>query len=394
MAKAVYDDAAALWLPSQFFADNENRNNVNENKNNVVNADFDAALVFPSEFPYEFELSSPAGSTGTESSDEEEDFFAGLTRRLSQSSLHETRKQLITEPISARDKPNESQKKTRVLSGSPQSTLSGIGSWSGRSAISGDGSPNGFSRVPSPSTTPFAEKNDPWEIIYAAAGEVARMKMNGEVTDFDFQNNRELLSLPRVNMFSNQSLNQLQMKQQCGSVWGTQAKNNWLVQQQQQQQLEARNRERNVVYESVKCTCPLSLPQSSWPPLQLHNQNQRPVQFSGSGSRVVLPGGSSVKRGSGGTGVFLPRHYDNPSDSRKKTSCAPVMLPPAKVIHGLNLNIDDLNATNQSRFSNAFAPNYDALLARRNAILMLQRLRVRQEEVANYETRLPQEWTY
>jgi len=36
----------------------------------------------------------------------------------------------------------------------------------------------------------------------------------------------------------------------------------------------------------------------------------------------------------------------------------------------------------------------DALLARRNALLMQQRLRMQREEAASYESRLPQEWTY
>lgn len=59
------------------------------NKKIRVCDESDAAFGFPSEFPYEFD--------SIESSDEE-DFFAGLTRRLSHASLHETRKQL-TLPI-------------------------------------------------------------------------------------------------------------------------------------------------------------------------------------------------------------------------------------------------------------------------------------------------------
>lgn len=112
---------------------------------------------------------------------------------------------------------------------------------------------------------------------------------------------------------------ELVLKQQCGSVWGRQeAKANWVVQQQQMQQ----NRGREVGYEIVKCgNRPLtSLPQSqsAWPQLQLHHQNQQ-LQYSGSGSRVSIPGGSAPKRGCGGTGVFLPRHYGNPPEPRKKT---------------------------------------------------------------------------
>jgi len=77
----------------------------------------------------------------------------------------------------------------RGLAGSPQSILSGIGSWSGRSGGSGEGSPNGSSRVPSPTTSPFKASNDAWDVLYAAAGQVARLKMNDEVSSkVEFQN--------------------------------------------------------------------------------------------------------------------------------------------------------------------------------------------------------------
>ncbi|XP_073226617.1 uncharacterized protein [Cicer arietinum] len=319
--------------------------------------EFDATLNFPSEFPYEFELSSPES---TESSDEEENFFAGLTQRLSQSTLNETRSQLSTTPPT----------KTRDLAGSPQSTLSGIGSWSGRSNSSGSGSPNGNSRVPSPVTAPF---NDPWEVIYAAAGQVARLKMN---------NNQ--VGPTNANIFSNQSFNQVERevkkKQECGFVYEreTNQNPNWLI---QQQQLLIQNRRRELGYESGRCNVPLSF-QSQ--------QNQR-VQYGGSGSgfRVMVPGGSSAKRVSGGTGVFLPRHYHTPSDSR----CAPVMLP-AKTVNAMNLNIEGIHVNAQPRFSNVFVNDFDLLLARRNALLKQQRLIARREEAASCEIRLPQEWTY
>ena len=66
--------------------------------------------------------------------------------------------------------------KTGGLASSPQSTLSGLGSWS----ASSNGSPNGPSQVPSPPTTPFGAQNDTWDLIYAAAGQVARLKMSNE----------------------------------------------------------------------------------------------------------------------------------------------------------------------------------------------------------------------
>ncbi|KAE9594353.1 hypothetical protein Lal_00001438 [Lupinus albus] len=365
MSKAT--DEALLWP-------------LRNKSNNVVN-NFDL-FGFPSEFPYELGISSPvesvAGSTETDSSNEEEDFFAALTRRLSQSSLHDSRKHHpLTSPIIANNKNENVKLKTQGLATSPQSTLSGIGSWSGRSGGSGDGSPNGSSRVPSPLTTPFVEKNDPLEAIYAVAGEVARLKyINSETMSFGFQN-RGQLGLPHGSTLFPNHASQMR-EEQCGdSVWGRQhVKPNWLI---QQQQLQVQNRG----YESVKCTRP-SLPQSAWPPLQVQPQNQR-LQCTGSGSR---PSGSAVKRGCGGTGVFLPRHHvNNPSETRKKPGFAPVLVP-AKVVHALNV-------TSQSQFSNAFAVDYDALLARRNALLMQkQRMSLRREEVTSYETRLPQEWTY
>lgn len=381
------------------------------------NAELEAVFGFPSEFPYEFDSvgTEPveSGSTGTQSSDEE-DFFAGLTRRLSHTSLHETRKeQQLTVPICNSDK-TESQKMTRGLAGSPQSILSGIGSWSGRSGGSGDGSPNGSSRVPSPTTTPFKASNDAWDVLYEAAGQVARLKMYGDVSSkLEFQNRGVLGGLPphavAGNAFlANQGISQVryqqvraeqllkqQQQQQCGSVWAKQGKASWVTQQHQAQ---VQNRVRDLCefgydYEGVKCARPL--PHSAWHPLQVKQQNHQVPHF-GSGSRPGLQAGSGVnKRGCAGTGVFLPRQYGAPPpESRKKTNCATPVLVPAKVIHALNLNIDDLNAASQPRFSGAFGVDYDALLARRNALLLQQKLSLRREEAANYELRLPQEWTY
>ncbi|MED6124031.1 hypothetical protein PIB30_055151 [Stylosanthes scabra] len=382
---------------------------------------------FPSEFPYEFDsfgfepLSSPpvesvAGSTETESSDEE-DFFAGLTRRLSQATVHETRnQQLRSVPITNSDKA-EKEKTTRVLAGSPQSILSGIGSWSGRSAGSGDGSPEGgCSRVPSP----FSAANDAWEVISAAAGQVARLKMhagNGNsaalASKLDFQTRGVLGGLPHATASFgnlpqiynhapqgpyNTVMQEHLFKQQCSSVLGRQGNSNkpnsWSSQQ---------------LHGGVKCVRVLPQP-SAWHNLHQvkhqHQQNQQHhnITHAGSGSRPVLQTGSGVggiKRGCSGTGVFLPRQYGAPlPEPRKKSGCAPVVVP-AKVMHGLNLNNDDLNvntttSTQQQRFSRAFA-DYDALLARRNAlVIQQQRLAavLRREEIATYEASLPQEWTY
>ncbi|KAL4330769.1 hypothetical protein AHAS_Ahas13G0433200 [Arachis hypogaea] len=145
------------------------------------------------------------------------------------------------------------------MGGSPQSTLSGIRSWSGHSLVSGEGTPNGSSRVPSPSTTPFADRNDPWEVIYQAAGQVARMKLNDHVS----QSNRGFLNSTRATAAAPKDLHttvcrsfynhapQVSQEQVLNQVWfylgkaGAGNKAYWLLQQQ--------NKVREICYESVKC---------------------------------------------------------------------------------------------------------------------------------------------
>lgn len=185
-----------------------------ENNKNEIQTAFDAVLGFPSEFPYEFD------SFETDNNDEE-DFFAALTRRLNQASIHEAQKQ-VTVPILNNEKTQvttfqsffqlsnafffdfyetnsfiyrflQIHEKVQVMAGSPQSTLTGIGSWSGLSGgESSDGSPNGSTRVPSPTTVPCSTGNDAWEVLYAAAGQVAKLKMYDEGSSFELMNTRGL----------------------------------------------------------------------------------------------------------------------------------------------------------------------------------------------------------
>lgn len=138
--------------------------------------------------------------------------------------------------------------------------------------------------------------------------------MDGETYKYDLQNRGLLGHLREANPFAAAKIPSA--SPQCATVCGRQAKANWLAQQQQQQ---IQNRGRDSGYQSVKCGRLLSLPQSSWPTLQVYHQNQ-PDPPNGSGSRAVLNGGSGAKRGCAGTGVFLPRQYANPPEPRKKTS--------------------------------------------------------------------------
>ena len=65
-----------------------------------------------------------------------------------------------------------------------------MGSWSA------NGSPNGPSQVTSPPTTPFAPKDDTWDLIYAAAGQVARLKMTSQSLHLHQQHQQH--SLPKL----------------------------------------------------------------------------------------------------------------------------------------------------------------------------------------------------
>ncbi|KAK8672283.1 hypothetical protein V6N13_110656 [Hibiscus sabdariffa] len=139
---AVQMDEAEFWLPTRFLMDDAIVM-VKEKLKSKNNTELVFGYGFPTEFPFEFDTFDPfstlnshvqsvLGSTETESNDKNE-FLAGLTRRLSLS-----------------------QHKTGGVMSSSQSTLSGLGSWSD----SRNGSPNGHSQVPSPTTIPFGAKND------------------------------------------------------------------------------------------------------------------------------------------------------------------------------------------------------------------------------------------
>ncbi|KAJ9175802.1 hypothetical protein P3X46_014316 [Hevea brasiliensis] len=426
------------WLPTEFLTEEELLMEKENFINNGLSSEFNpAGFSFPTEFPYEFELkgssaslSSPdesvVGSSEIENCDED-DFLAGLTRRLTQ--------QFTVKPDNW------------VVAGSPESTLSGIGSWS----VSSNGSPNG---VLSPPTTPFRAKNDTWDLIYAAAGQVARLKMSNEGNKYNDRQGRGLLgtvrsqhadtilknqnpglyssqsfnhSVSQMNQYHSQVRQEPLLKSQCPSVCERQQmKAGWQAQpqpqqhhhprpqiqshfQHQQQQIQIQSRGRSVVgYENGRCVRPLGIPQSAWPPLQVQSnkqqhlhqhqhQHQQPQQHSSTGMRAVFLGGSGVKRECAGTGVFLPRRYGNPPDSKKKSACSTVLLP-AKVVQALNLNFEDMNMNNQAqvqpRINCTFASDYDALMARRNVLLAQQKRNLRAEGVLNHEVRLPQEWTY
>ncbi|KAI3734913.1 hypothetical protein L6452_14395 [Arctium lappa] len=288
--------------------------------------------------------------------------IAALTRRLSRSAT-------IQQPLYI-------LKEKRVFSGSPESTLG----WPLSTP----------SQTPSP--PPFLKSDeDAWNLIYAAAGQVARMKM------------RMTTATATAGVVGNKN-NRGFSHPHC-SPWGTSDGDEFFRQPQ-----FCRNRGCNESCGNngggTRSPC---FPQSAWPPpqnLQQHRQNQpkpcnvpamKAVVVGGSGGGCDGGGGGATagKRECAGTGVFLPRRYcNNPPESRKRQASSPARMiqsnktfvpisPPAEI---------------EARINGGFIPHYGMVMGGRNGGEQrrsnIQGGGVMESAVNNPEMLLPQEWTY
>ncbi|KAJ9185285.1 hypothetical protein P3X46_004938 [Hevea brasiliensis] len=405
-------DDGEFWLPPQFLTDDDifmDKKITTTNKCSLKNAkdvfssetDYSKPF-FPLDFPYgvgsfgvSSDLSSPVESVvgSTEESDEE-DYIAGLTCQMARSTLEDD--------FRGNDVTFGNEKtKAWVVSGSPQSTLCGLGSGCGCRQASCRGRPNDFSRG---SSTPAT-----WDLLYAAAGEVARMRINQEGYGLNGHNSGILgpprkpspvsvpvenskpdaglypmpsLTYQKLQAAQFQQLRQQQlMKQQSSGLWGGQPKGAGFFQKQQTQ---------SVVHNGARNPGrPLGLPPSAWPPLQHHQ--------GGSGMRAVFLGNPGGKRECAGTGVFLPRRASTTAETRKKSACSTVLLP-ARVVQALNLNLDDMGAQPQlqPRFNGTFTSDSDVALRLNNSnhLVSHQKRSLRPQPEMNGDVRLPHEWTY
>ncbi|KDP24529.1 hypothetical protein JCGZ_25093 [Jatropha curcas] len=405
-------DDGEFWLPPQILTDDDifvdNKKNSDVDKSNLKSykdffgseTEFSKPFV-PFDFPYGFgyfgvssDLSSPVESVvgSTEESDEE-DYMAGVTCRMARSTLDD-------------DSRGKETNKGWFISGSPQSTLCGLGSGCGCRQGSRRGSP---SDVSSPPAT--------WDLLYAAAGEVARMRMNENVYGFN-GHTRGILgppgkssplvplknSNPEISVYPDQSfiyqklqesqfqqLRQQQiMKQQSSVVWGGQTKGAVGFYQHQQTQNPVVHTRGRI---SSRPTA-MGLSPSAWPSLQQAQQQQNQ---GGSAMRALFLGNPGGKRECAGTGVFLPRRVGAPAETRKKPACSTVLVP-ARVVQALNLNLD--NSGDQHpvlpRFNGNVNSGHDNGLRTRNrsAAVPYQKFNLRPQQEINSEVRLPQEWTY
>ncbi|CAL1378943.1 unnamed protein product [Linum trigynum] len=392
-------DDAEFWLPPEFLTDDDiflekKPHQMGKKKGGQDVLALDNALaaksLFNFDFPYGFgsfgvssDLSSPVesvvGSTETES--DEEDHLAGLTRQMAQA--HTT----LEDDFARSDWLfGAGNAKGRVLSGSPQSTLCGVGN--------GCGCKLSLNRPVKVS------------LLYAAAGEVAKMKINGGGgasggCDVAFNDqSRGLLGGPPatpqlpvtvpvktsntnadVGFYPHQSLSyqQLQasqfqqlrqqqmMKQYKSAIWAAPQNDKAVgigVYQQPLVQQQNRGRSNN----NGK---PLGLSASAWPCLQ------QPQVGGGSGMRAVNPGGKSECAG---------------------TACSTTVLLPARVVQALNLNLDEVGV--QQPYQPCLGFDKDATTLRNNhpssggGWNQTRSLSSRAQAGMEMEVRLPQEWTY
>ncbi|KAG0450248.1 hypothetical protein HPP92_026776 [Vanilla planifolia] len=231
---------------------------------------------------------------------DEEDYMAGLALKMARTSLTDVK----TSPVFH----------SKILATSPQSTLCDAGIWSSSSS----GSPNGTSQVSTPPSTPFETKNNAWDVLSAAAGEVVRLKqfehgLHGR--GYHRQAIPASCSKCPANL-THQQLKEVQfyhlkqqqlIKQQLSDAWSKQ--NRALVQ-------ERRNRQISM--------------SPAWHPQ---------MRQSAPGMGTFFLNRAQPLRGSTGTGVFLPRRGSN-IEPRNKPASSPVLLPP-RVVQAQNLHLND-----------------------------------------------------
>ncbi|KAM3340206.1 uncharacterized protein LOC107852917 [Capsicum annuum] len=380
-----------FWLPPQFLNDDDMfmgfKGNSKEEENERKRY-FGFGSDFVNEFSYGFnmfapksDLSSPVdslvGSSETES--DEEEFFTELTRQMAHATLE--------------------NHKVQNLSTSPQSTLCGV-----------LGSKQG-SNSETPNSPELQSRKGTVDLLYAAVGEVARMKKMEEEVGICHHKNGiwapprqtnpafvdSKMSKPNVGSFySNQPpppplsyqqfkmaqfqlLKQQQiMKQRHHGVLGQEKDGFWEYHLSQNNQQLTHGRDRNVADNR-----PLNkMAMSVWPTLQQahhHQQKQQPTY--GSGVRGVGLGNVGPKRECAGTGVFIPRRAGTQTETKKKQGGSTVLLPD-RVVQALNLN---LQSQVQPRFNNGGVLKYQ-----NNNVAHLRK----QPTAMSQEHQLPQEWTY
>ncbi|XP_074308194.1 uncharacterized protein LOC141643072 isoform X2 [Silene latifolia] len=268
MAQSMEDENAAFWLPTHFLTDDDFITvKQHQPRNSLFGSDpFDSLVSY---------------NVNDENNTTENDDVFLLTRHLAGTSIHNSHHTT---------KQNSTSEGEWRFSTSPQSTLSGYGGgWS-----------NAPSRVPSPEL----QNDGAWDLLYEAAGQVARLKMNVIAAKL----NNGLLAPPRHTSAFTTSYDK-----QYQELKRAQNSNN-LARHHHRHPNDGRCNH----LQTRSCGGALGVPQSAWPslmsrrqPLQHHaRQSTCGSQLRGiyqGGAGTMVPTLGQVKKQSTGTGVFLPR---------------------------------------------------------------------------------------
>ncbi|XP_073044469.1 uncharacterized protein [Primulina eburnea] len=356
-------DDGEFWLPSEFLTDDDLLTAFKKKAGN------DFSCGFGNSFGLYSDLSSPVDSvTGsTENESHEDDFIGFLTQKMNYSALNDSKKRWKT-------------------SASPQSTLLGC------KPVSSPVSPKSVSKVSSP---PRSEVAVSWDLFYAAAEKVSRLRGN-EAALACYQQKMTypplksspvtvpLLNRCQASGFCPNPKTQPQLTYQKVRAI-QQLKNEVWVHGQKGNQFQNENRIGGV--EEIQGLSAAA----AWPTL-LQSQRQ-PQQIPCSGVRAVFLSENGAKKERTGTGVFLPRGYRTNSTETSGKPGSTVLLP-NRVVHALNLNLGSIDTSAQTK-SRGVQFNADAGFMRKNITRMAQQGRnLTPPPVVSQEFCLPQEWTY
>ncbi|CAA7046210.1 unnamed protein product [Microthlaspi erraticum] len=363
---SVIDDAE-FWLPPEFLTDEdflvEKENNGGEiEKSNEKRHGFDS-----------FGLDSGFGSAFKPIGDED-NFLAGLTKQMVQSTLEDD----FSTGFSGNGAfPAANDNKAWGTTRSPLCTAGIECGCRNQRSIQ-----NCQSRVSSQAT---------WDLYCAAAEEMAKMNIKDESYGHNNQIDRGFLNLPRKHPLAAAKIpnnGSAYHNHQSLSYQKLQA-----IQFQQLKHQQMMKHHRQLLQSRCKIISnkngggPVGLSPSAW-------ANQLPRR-DGSGMRAVFLGGHAGKRGSTGTGVFLPRsvNHTSPATSEKLNKSPPAaVLVPARVAEFLNL--DDSVVHPVVRSSTALNADVPWRQRSNNGGLSRQiHSGVRSEQTVN-ELQLPSEWAY
>ncbi|KAJ1286230.1 hypothetical protein BS78_03G337300 [Paspalum vaginatum] len=349
-----------------------------------------AEFWLPDEFlDDDFFSEEEKAAVAAKSESDEEEGLDGLSRRMAGL-------------LVGNGKGDGSPAKAQVMAGSPQSTLCGL-------AASGEDSPNGVaSQVSSPPSSPLEQQPaDPWDLLYEAAGQVARLRTS--TIPVPGNGAAGHAAVPPAKKPAAPAPAPAPAPNTAGVSANNYPPNNLVEQRRKvaqfnamkQQELLKHQRERELAVATAAAWgtslggpgpkraagygAPHGLNSSAWPPLQKPHQ----PAVSAAGMRAMFLAPPGAKRECAGTGVFIPRQAGAPAEPKKRPACSTVLLP-ARVVQALNLNVEDLGA--RPIYPGGFVLDHDALVSRSNALLASRSSQL--HGASAREVNLPQEWTY